>query len=153
MKRIITLIVICLMATAPVLAQKIVIGSRMPDIRADKIEWLTPAPPKGKAILIDFFSINNPSSVKEYSKLANIHKTLGSKLGIVIILAVESGNLRNKVAADGSRYIFGLDIDGDIFTLFGVRYLPFYMLFNAKGEMVWQGNISTLTTTEIEELL
>lgn len=145
MKYIISLLALTAALIGSAGAQKLVIGSRVPAIKGDKdVEWLSSAPAKDKAMLIDFFSADNPSCAKEYALLKPIIEQWDTKLDIVIISQGDTPEFRSMVDADGGRYSFALDADGSVFTAYGVRYLPFYMLVNAKGEMIWQGNIATL---------
>lgn len=151
MKYIISLLVLTAAFIGSAGAQKLVIGSRVPSIKGDKdVEWLSSAPTKDKAMLIDFFSTDNPSCIKEYALLKPIIEQWEAELDIVIISQGDSPEFRSMVDADGGRYSFALDADGNVFAAYGVRYLPFYMLVNAKGEMIWQGNISTLQISKFK---
>lgn len=154
MKRLFAIVAILAATLTPSLAQKIVIGSRVPDIRSEKqMEWLTPIPEKGRAMLIDFFSSDNPSCVKGYALLGTVAGKLGVNVTVVVLSASDSEQFRALAAADGGKYCFAIDEDDDIFNAFAVRYLPFYMLVNAKGEMVWQGDISNLDIQTVSESL
>ena len=79
-----------------VMAQKMVIGSRVPDFKG--VQWMTTMPhtsetPEAAPMLIEFYNPDNASSVRFFSKLAGV-KERHPKIQIVVLVA------RNKQSAE-----------------------------------------------------
>lgn len=134
-----------LTATA-VNAQKLVIGSRMPELRG--IQWLSSAPPSGKPLFVDFYQSSNKSCQQNIEKFADM-KAEDPDYSFVIITRENNDAISSLVKKYGSKYSIGYDATGKIYDAFGVKFVPFSMAFNAKEEMTWQGNVSQLSPGDL----
>ncbi len=140
-----------LMSTSMASAQKLVIGSEMPSLKG--VKWKNHTPQDEMAMLIEFFHNGNASSNKFFKELEDIHAKYSGKLQIVVLTRDDDESLDFLKSACGDKYVIGHDPTGEVFTSFGVKYLPFSMLFNAKGELCWLGNLGTLEEGDMKDAL
>ena len=131
-------------------AQKLIIGSKTPDLKG--VEWKTSAPQTGKATLIEFYQSTNESSSKLYLKLAKIASKYGGAIDIVVLTREDNATINSLVQQDGSRYSFGYDADGTVYDAYGVKFVPFTMLVDSKGNLLWQGNLSNITDQVLQKV-
>ena len=56
---------------------------------------------------------------------------------------------------EGTNYAFAvaLDDEGKTFDAYGVKFVPFSVLLDAKGRVLWFGNSSRLTSQDLDGLL
>lgn len=146
MKRILILLTLTALAAGKAFAQKLVIGSRIPDLKA--VQWLTAAPRAEVPMLIEFYNPDNASSVRFFPKLAEVdHKYGNGDSGIqIVVLVAQLGPAAERLRRDyGENYYIGVDPDGKVYQAFNVRFLPYTILVSSKGELYWQGNLGNLT--------
>lgn len=137
---------LALLAAGTAFAQKLVIGSRIPDLKA--VQWLTAAPGAEVPMLIEFYDPDNASSVRFFPKLADVKRKYGNGgSGVqIVVLVAQPGPAAEQLRRDyGDRYCIGVDPDGKVYRSFNVRFLPYTILVNSKGELYWQGNLGNLT--------
>lgn len=140
MKNVVILLTLILSTTIAE-AQKLVIGSKMPDLTG--VQWLTKAPKSTKSIFLDFYQSTNSTCVANIDKIEKVISKQ-PKLSVVIITRENNAAIKSLVNKYGSDYAIGYDPDGKIYSAFGVKFVPFSMIFDAKGEMAWQGNLNQL---------
>ena len=54
--------------------------------------------------------------------------------------------------AYGDRYYIGADPDGKVYRTFNVRFLPYTILVDSKGELYWQGNLGNITDAVLQKV-
>lgn len=158
MKKILTLLGLAAWTVGPALAQKMVIGSRIPDFK--EVQWLTAAPAgpgsgQTAPMLIEFYNPDNASSVRFFPKLADIrHKYGNGASGVqIVVLVAQPGAAADKLRQDyGDRYYIGADPDGKVYQAFNVRFLPYTILVNSKGELYWQGNLGNIPDAVLQKV-
>ncbi|MEG1607337.1 MAG: hypothetical protein RR931_02290 [Mucinivorans sp.] len=148
MKRLI--IATLLLMTISAKAQKLVIGSKMPEWKS--IEWLSPLKKSDKAIFVEFYQSNNPGSAKILMNLESIYTKYGSKIQVVILTREHGSAIDLLVMQYGSKFAIGYDASGREFEALGVKFLPFSMLFSSDKELYWQGNQTKLTTETLDNV-
>ena len=132
-------------------AQKLVIGSRVPDFKG--VEWRTLPPRTETPTLIEFYAPGNASSVRFFPKLAEISRRFENIQIVVLTHGNASGTTADSLPAKyGDRYFIGVDPDGKVYRAFQVRYVPYTVLVNSKGELYWQGNLGNLSATVLERV-
>lgn len=155
MKRYILTVLLLSLCSLQLSAQKYVIGSELPDFKSSKsINWLYDAADLTKLWVIDFYSTKNPTSVKFYSQnVENVNRWFGGRAEIVIFNAGGDDDFLVLAQRDNDRQHFAIDTQGDIFKIFSVIYLPYTVIVDADGVLVWQGNLSTLTGDVAADIL
>lgn len=152
MKKTVLLLLLALAAPlSTTFAQNIALGQRVPELKV--AAWLggrQPAP--AQATYIEFFHSSNPGCAESLERLREMTNKFGTKLRVVV-LAREP---EEKVAPLLSPYLsprigVALDPSGRIFSAFGVSYVPFGVLVDAKNRALWMGNSLQLTPKIIED--
>lgn len=153
MKKILILLTLAVLAAGQALAQKMVIGSRIPDLKA--VQWLTLAPKTEVPMLIEFYNPDNTTSARFFPKLADIKARHGNgDSGIqIVVLTQLKGTALEKLAKDyGEVYYIGGDPDGKVYQAFNVQFLPYTILVSSKGELYWQGNLGNITDAVLQKV-
>lgn len=134
-------------------AQRLVIGEKAPDIRVS--EWLNNRAPASmdKAILIDFFHSSNEQCVKELDIVNELNKTYGNRMNFIVVTRESLDKVTPFVNGKGYGFYIGTDGEGKTFGNYAVRFVPFSVLIDARGRLVWTGNLSSLTKDTIEKAL
>lgn len=152
MKKLITLIVLTIFTASTLRAQKLVIGERAPELKVK--EWVGKKPTtESQAKLIEFFySASKPSldRLKALDELSEKHK---AKL-LVIVIAKEDKTKIIQVVNPGVRKFYtALDDAGKSFSSYGVEFVPFSVIVDARGKVLWMGNSASLTDEVIKKVL
>lgn len=153
MKKTLVLLTLIALAAGEAFAQKMVIGSRIPDLKT--VRWLTSAPKMDAPMLIEFYNPDNVTSARFFPKLADIRRKYGngdSGLQVVVLTQVKGTALEKLTADYGKTYCIGSDPDGKVYQAFNVRFLPYTILVNSKGELYWQGNLGNITDAVLQKV-
>ena len=145
----ILLAMITTLAIQAAAAQKLVIGSKTPDFK--EVEWKTAAPGGSKAVLVEFYQSSNQTSESLYPKLADIYSKYSATLDIVVLTREDNAAIDLLTDNDGWKYSFGYDPTGKAYEAFGVKFVPFTMLIDSKGNLLWQGNLSNITDQALQK--
>lgn len=153
MKKTLILLTLAVCMAGQAFAQKLVIGSRIPDLKT--VQWLTLAPKAEVPMLIEFYNPDNATSARFFPKLAYIKAKHGNgDSGIqIVVLTQLKGAALDKLAKDyGDAYYIGGDPDGKIYQAFNVQFLPYTILVSSKGELYWQGNLGNITEAVLQKI-
>lgn len=126
-------------AIGSVTAQNIVLGDRVPDLKVSK--WLDDRQPAAApATYIEFFHSSNPACVTSLDKLKKLTGKLGTKLRVIVVTKEDPAKIASLLKPYLSQQI-GVALGAEKgFTAFGVTYVPFGVLTDAKNRAVWMGN-------------
>ncbi len=144
------MLIVC---TDIVSAQKIVAGSDIPTIKSmkDNIVWLNGQPESEKYQIIDFYEPVNRSCVSNVKRLLNLINGREERLNI-IILTKESGKDIHEFAksVDGKLFI-GIDTTGNgYFEKCFVKYLPYTLFVDNRNKLIWHGFLCSLSDETID---
>lgn len=120
-------------------AQNVVLGDRVPDLKVPK--WLDDRQPAAApATYIEFFHSSNPACVTSLDKLKKLTGKLGTKLRVIVVTKEDPAKITSLLRPYLSQQI-GVALGAEKgFTAFGVTYVPFGVLTDAKNRAVWMGN-------------
>lgn len=152
MKKTVILILLTLLVPfADAAAQKIILGERVPELKVGA--WLGGQLPQAAPMTyVEFFHSSNPACIASMDKLKEYTNKLGTKLRVVVLTQEKEEKISSLLQPYLSPQIsVGLDTDGRIFTAFGVNYVPFGVLLDAKNRSLWMGNTLQLTPRIIEQ--
>lgn len=126
-------------AAGSVTAQNVVLGDRVPDLKVSK--WLDDRQPAAAtATYIEFFHSSNPACVTSLDKLKKLTGKLGTKLRVIVVTKEDPAKITSLLKPYLSQQI-GVALGAEKgFTAFGVTYVPFGVLTDAKNRTVWMGN-------------
>lgn len=122
-------------------SQKLVIGSQRPSMRG--IQWQNKSPKLNKPLLIEFYHHDNSSSREFLDLLSEIKQQSRGNLEIVILTRDGGKSLAHLNQYYGDEYLIGYDPTGAVFSSFGVKYIPYSILSDRKGNLLWIGNLSS----------
>ena len=110
-------------------------------------------PPQTFSFLV-FFHSSNKGCTASLDALRDLSNKLGSKLRIIIITQEDS----DKIAPILTPYIserigVALDHDKKVFGSFGVDFVPFSVLIDAKNRVLWMGNPQSMTSSFIQKIV
>lgn len=153
MKKLLLLLLFALaLPGAKASAQKIVYGQRVPELKVSS--WLAGQTPQASAVLtyVEFFHSSNSACISSVKRLSEINNKLDTKLRIVVLTQEKE----DKIAPLLTTFLtpdlsVGFDPEGKIFTAFGVDYVPFGVLLDAKNRVLWMGNTLQLTPETIKK--
>lgn len=121
-------------------AQNVVLGERVPELKAPK--WLDDREPTAApATYIEFFHSSNPACTASLDKLKKLTGKLGTKLRVIVVTKEDAAKiappLLRPYLSQQITVVLGAEKG---FTAFGVTYVPFGVLTDAKNRAVWMGN-------------
>lgn len=132
-------------------AQNLVIGSRVSEVKIS--EYLLGAPQKDRPLLIEFFySASEPCR----ERLPELNKLAGDYKGRIDVLVLANDDRDRMLSLlQGEHYAFAAALDdaGKTFKAYGVRFVPFSVLLDAKGRVLWFGHSARLTVDDLEQAL
>lgn len=139
------LLLLWMLPASPVQAQKILLGERIPEVR--NVTWLDELHPEPAPLTaVVFFTAANPSCLKALTHLRQLMERSGDRLRIIVVTRDEAGQAAETLGELlSSRLTVALDPEGKIFKSFGVNYVPFSLLTDARKRVLWQGNSLQLT--------
>lgn len=151
MKRILSIAAL-LLAALPLSAQRLVIGERAPELKVER--WLSAAPVAGtKAVMVEFFHSANQSSVERLARLDELARNNKDKLTVIIVTKESDPAVTGRLLEGNPSYYSAYDGGGAAFTSFGARYVPYAVIFDKRGRVLWVGNPSSLSDNDIATIL
>lgn len=148
MKRILFLLLACGAMIATATAQKLIIGSKTPDLKG--IEWHGSAPTPGQPMLIEFYDPQNASSKQFHGRMGVIAQQY-SHLSTVVLTRSRAA-FEQVVSENNAAWNVGLDAEGRTYQAFNIRFLPFAVLIDSKGNLFWQGNLGNLPNEMLQSV-
>lgn len=150
MKKLILTAVFAIAAIASSSGQKLMIGEKAPDLKIK--EWINQSPSQGTVRLIEFFHSTDEQSRERLSVLDDYANKYS---GLTVILVAREDKAAVESAAQPSSRPFpvGIDDDGKTFSAYSVQYIPFSVLVDEKGRVIWFGNSSSLQESSISNAL
>jgi hypothetical protein len=154
MKRLLFSLSALLTLTVGAQAQRLIIGEKVPEVRIAR--WQNERAPvvAGRAYLLDFFVSSNEQNVANLPRLEAFQEQYGERLNVIVVSREALEQIAPLFPAD-KRYSFyvGVDDGEKTFGGYGVRFVPFAALVDARGRLVWTGNVAALTRDIIEKAL
>ena len=150
MKKFVILLGMVLLMSNTLLAQKLIIGVKAPDLKIK--EWITDQQPNsGKPTLIEFFFSRSEPSCRRLTVMDSFAKKYGDSLNVIVI-ACEP---KERVLKATEKYFFavGLDTDNKTFSAYGAEFVPFGVLLDDKNKVLWFGNSSKFGDKELQAAL
>lgn len=150
-KLILCIIIVFFGCTGRAQAQRLVIGEKAPEIKVG--EWLGGREPalSGKVFLVDFFHSSNDQCVRNLKELQEIHNRYGSKLNVILVARESLDKISPHLSGKGYGFYMGIDDQGKTFNGYSVRFVPFAALVDARGRLIWTGNVSGLSNDIIDK--
>lgn len=141
-----------LLATLPLPAQRLVIGERVPELKVER--WLSDAPSTGnKAVMVEFFHSSNPKSIERLARLDELARIDRDNLTVIVLTREDDPAVTGRLLEGNPSYYAGYDGAGTAFNSFGARYVPYSVIYDKRGRVLWVGNPSALSNADVERLI
>lgn len=131
-------------------AQNIVLGERVPDLRASA--WLDgrqPAP--APMTYIEFFHSANPSCITSVKRLSELASRTPRKFCVIVVTKEDPEKIATLIRPYLNEYLFvALHADKG-FETFGVVYVPSGVLVGPKNRALWMGSSFQFNERIIEQ--
>ena len=150
MKKLILTAVFAIAAIASSSGQKLMIGEKAPDLKIK--EWLNQGPSQGSVRLNEFFHSADEQSRARLSILDN-YANKYSELTVILVAREDKAIVENAVRSSSRSFPIGIDDNGKTFSAYSVQYIPFSVLVDEKGRVIWFGNSSNLQENFISNAL
>ncbi len=151
MKRLLFLFAAVLTAVLPLSGQKLVIGDRAPIL---KLQWYGPAPKTdGKYTMVEFFHSSNNASVGRLPALHRLASATEGQLAVIVVTREENTDVKTMLTERNPAYYAGLDRDGSTFASYWATYVPYSVIYDRRGRIVWLGNPTSLSDDDIIKML
>ncbi len=151
MKRLLFLSAAVFMAILPLPGQKLVIGDRAPLL---KLQWLENAPKTdGKYTMVEFFHSSSSASVNRLPALHRLAVAAGGKLAVVVVTREQGDRIKTMLTERNPAYHAAFDPDGATFSAYKATYVPYSVIYDRRGRIVWLGNPTSLSNDDILKML
>lgn len=149
MKKIILLFLLAAAPLAGAVAQHIALGERVPEVKPSA--WLAGQQPQDAELTyVEFFQPANKACITSLDQLKALTGKLGAKLRVIVVTREKEDKITPLLTPYlSSQMVVALDPSGRIFTDYGVTYVPFGVLTDAKNRALWQGNTLQLNEQTI----
>ena len=124
----------------PLHAQRLVIGERVPDLNIT--QWLNGAPVSdGKAVMVEFYHSSNPKGAER------------DRLAVIVVTREKDDAVISSLLGGNPSYRVGYDGDGSVFSAFSARYVPYSVIYDKRGRILWVGNPSSLSAADVADII
>ena len=151
MKKILLIVLLALgFAPAGAAAQNIALGERVPELKASA--WLDDRQPEpARMTYVEFFQSSNPACIASLKRLTELTGKLGTKLRVIIVTKEEPEKIAPLIRPYLSKQVTAALNAEKGFSAFGVTYVPFGVLIDAKNRALWMGNSMQINEKLIEQ--
>lgn len=110
-------------------------------------------PHEGRPYIMEFFVSRSPSAKGRIASLDDMASQYSGRINVVMVAREERSVIEPMF--EGGKYAFYVALDdGDkTFRSFHVQYVPFTVILDTRGRVVWSGNPSTMNDMVIKEAL
>ena len=148
-------IALIIFATSLILSaqQRVEVGSRAP--RIGDVEWISDRleVDNTKALMVEFFHSANKDCCNHIAPLNNIARDYRQRMDVLMLTREPSEQVADMLLHEYQYFYVATNENGSVFRLFDVTHVPYAVIVNTKGFIVWAGNPLTLTDKTIEKIL
>ena len=110
-----------------------------------------PQPEAAPATYIEFFHSSNPACIASLKRLKEITDKTGAKLRVIVVTKEDAAKVTPLLRPYLSKRIGAALGTEKAFTAFGVTYVPFGVLTDARNRATWMGNSLQFNEKLIEQ--
>lgn len=152
MKKFLLTAAAALIAMSPLSAQRLVIGERSPEVRP--AQWLNGVPDTdNRALMVEFFHSSNKKSMERLPDLDQLARANGGKLTVIVITRENDPAVTSALLAGDPSYFVGYDGDGSVSSAFTALYVPYSVISDKRGRILWLGNPSSLSNADVAVII
>lgn len=144
------MIAVFILAAVPLFGQRLSRGEKMPDYQFKG--WISTSQPSGsKATMVEFFHSGNKVSVDRLAALEQLAKDNSRTLNVIVVTREDTPEVRKMLG--GRAFFSAIDDEGKTFAAFSALYVPYAVVADKKGRVVWLGNPVSLKAGEVQQLI
>lgn len=133
-------------------AQRVEVGSYAPYIH--NVEWISDRPDRSdKALMVEFFHSSNRDCREHIDHLNALACDYRKEMDVVMLTREPSEQVAGMLLHEYQYFYVATDESGDMFRAFGVSHVPYAVIANRNGVIVWCGNPLVLNDSAIKKLL
>lgn len=111
-------------------------------------------PQSGKPLVIEFWASWCGPCVKLFPHLNKLYGELeGTGIQFVALTREPLNHVRKYISSQELPYPVGVDIEGQFHVALNVKYIPYAVIVDAEGRVVWSGHSGRLSKALIEKSL
>lgn len=152
MKRLFCILLATLATTLTLSAQRVEVGSKAPLI--GQVEWISDTPQLGERFLmVEFFHSANEDCRAHIDPCNAISHTFLEQMDVVVLTKEPSEQVTSLLMHEYQFFYAASDESGKTFQAFGANHVPFAVIVDLQGVVIWTGNPWTLSKDIIENLI
>ena len=146
-------VVVLLFSAGSCPAQRLVVGEKAPELKVG--EWLLhkDALSDSRPTLVEFFFSRSEPSLRRLTVLDGFIRDHSERLNVIRMVRESRERLAAALEGKGYAFTVALDDGNRTFAAYGVQFVPFAVLFDARGRVVWFGNSSKFGDAELQREL
>lgn len=125
---------------------------RAPRIRG--VEWISDRLEESdKALMVEFFHSSNKDCREHIDHLNALACDYRSEMDVVMLTREPSEQVAAMLLHEYQYFYVAIDESGNLYRSFDVSHVPYAVVINPKGIIIWAGNPWALTDTTLKKLL
>lgn len=151
MKRLIITLLVVVSNIVACYGQNMAIGTKVSNIVPS--EWYgAQLSVQNEPVLVEFFHTANRDAAARAAELARLAAKYDGKMKVVVVTS-QPREIVEDLLNTASGYFVAIDTNRKIHLAYGVKYVPYSVIVDSKGRLVWLGNSKTLTDSLIEDYI
>lgn len=153
MRKLMLLTIFAMTIALSALAQRVLVGEKAPEIKTK--EWGDSGKPSlnNTPYIVHFFVLSSPTGLDMISSADQVAQKHKGKINVVVMTRDEPTKVKENLKGKTFTLFLGFDDENRTFTAYNIKFVPYSVLVDAKGRVVWCGNTAQLTTAIIEKVL
>ena len=118
------------------------------------VEWISDSPERsGKARMVEFFHSSNDECREHIEHLNALACYYRNDMEVVMLTREPSEQVAGMLLHEYQYFYIAADESGGLFRAFDVKHIPYALIINPKGVIIWAGNPLTLTNEILKKTL
>ncbi len=152
MKRLFCILVAVFVGVLSLSAQRAEVGSYAPYIGG--VEWISDRLEESdKALMVEFFHSSNKDCRDHIEHLNALACDYRYDMDVLMLTREPAEQVAGMLLHEYQYFYVAIDESGKVFRAFDVSHVPYAVIINPKGIIVWAGNPLSLTDLTIKKLL
>jgi len=133
-------------------AQRAEVGTRAPRLRG--VEWISdPLEKSSRALMVEFFHSTNSDSREHVEHLNALACYYRNDMDVVVLTREPAEQVASMLLHEYQYCYVATNESGEMFASYDVSHVPYAVIIDPRGVIIWMGNPLTLTDQTIKKLL
>ncbi len=149
-KALLILLSVWILSPSEAEAQNIILGEKVPELKA--AGWIDNRHPAPAPITyVEFFHSSNPACINSLKRLRALATKPKSDLRVIVVTREDTARIAPMLRPYLSERVTATIHADRGFSAFGVTYVPFGVLIDARNRALWMGNSLQFNEKVIEQ--